>query len=177
MTFEERNLLAAVGVPDAGGAVGRRRHRALAVGVEIRAPHRAGMGAIATAMAVGIDHGERGLCPCASSDGTARLWDAPTGQPIGEPLAGDTGAVVSGAFSPDGARIVTTSGNAAWLWDAATGRLIGKPLVASQNPDVVSVAFSSDSAHIVSVSDRTALGRRDRPANRRAARSRSYRRP
>ena len=37
-----------------------------------------------------------------SDDGTVRLWDADTGQPVGEPLTGHTDAVSSVAFSPDG---------------------------------------------------------------------------
>ena len=43
----------------------------------------------------------------ASEDRTARLWDAETGKPIGEPLKGHQGLVSSAAFSPDGKRIVT----------------------------------------------------------------------
>jgi hypothetical protein len=34
MAFQQGNLLAGVGVPDAGGAVVRRRHHARAVGAE-----------------------------------------------------------------------------------------------------------------------------------------------
>ena len=45
----------------------------------------------------------------ASGDKTARIWDAATGQPIGEPLKGHEDAVYSAAFSPDGKRIVTAS--------------------------------------------------------------------
>ena len=45
----------------------------------------------------------------ASSDKTARLWDAESGKQIGEPLTGHTDAVMSAAFSPDGKRIVTAS--------------------------------------------------------------------
>ena len=45
----------------------------------------------------------------ASRDKTARLWDAASGKPIGDPLKGHDGGVVSAAFSPDGKRIVTAS--------------------------------------------------------------------
>ena len=45
----------------------------------------------------------------ASDDKTARVWDAETGKPIGEPLKGHEDAVSSAAFSPDGKRIVTAS--------------------------------------------------------------------
>ena len=38
-----------------------------------------------------------------------QLWDANTGQPIGQPLTGHTDWVYSVAFSPDGARIVSGS--------------------------------------------------------------------
>ena len=59
----------------------------------------------------------------ASSDKTARLWDAETGKPIGEPLRGHEDDVRSAAFSPDGKRIVTASDDkTARLWDAATGK-------------------------------------------------------
>ena len=44
-----------------------------------------------------------------SVDNTVRLWDADTGQPIGQPLTGHTDAVCSVAFSPDGQRIVSGS--------------------------------------------------------------------
>src|SRR5262249_22928924 len=37
----------------------------------------------------------------ASADKTARLWDAETGKPIGEPLTSHADVVVSAAFSPD----------------------------------------------------------------------------
>ena len=64
----------------------------------------------------------------ASSDKTARVWDAATGAPIGKPLQHE-GAVNSAAFSPDGTRVVTASADkTARVWDAATGAPIGKPL-------------------------------------------------
>jgi WD40 repeat protein len=43
-----------------------------------------------------------------SSDGTARIWDAATGQPLAV-LIGHDGSVRAAAFSPDGRRIVTAS--------------------------------------------------------------------
>ena len=65
----------------------------------------------------------------ASVDKTARLWDAETGKPIGEPLKGHADSVSSAAFSPDGKRIVTASEDkTARLWDAETGKPIGEPL-------------------------------------------------
>jgi WD40 repeat protein len=52
-----------------------------------------------------------------SMDGTARLWDARTGRPIGTPLH-HRGRVRAVAFSPDGRRILTACGdNTARLWD------------------------------------------------------------
>ena len=65
----------------------------------------------------------------ASEDKTARVWDAASGQPIGEPLKGHEDGVTSAAFSPDGKRIVTASWDkTARIWDAATGKPIGEPL-------------------------------------------------
>ena len=58
-----------------------------------------------------------------------RLWDADTGQPIGQPLTGHTDEVRSVAFSPDGHRIVSGSRDkTVRLWDADTGQPIGQPL-------------------------------------------------
>ncbi|KZT50330.1 hypothetical protein CALCODRAFT_444774, partial [Calocera cornea HHB12733] len=40
---------------------------------------------------------------------TVRVWDAVTGQPIGDPLVGHEDWVTSVAFSPEGSRIVSGS--------------------------------------------------------------------
>jgi len=93
----------------------------------------------------------------ASSDKTARIWDAATGKAIGEPLKGHEGAVWSAAFSPDGKRVVTASDDKmARMWDAASGKAIGEPLKGHES-GVLSAAFSPDGQRIVTSSgDRTA---------------------
>jgi WD domain, G-beta repeat len=66
------------------------------------------------------------------------------------------GRVVSAAFSPDGARVVTASGDdTARVWDAETGAPIGKPM---QHKDTVfGAAFSPDGKRVVTASqDKTA---------------------
>jgi WD domain, G-beta repeat len=89
----------------------------------------------------------------ASKDKTARVWDAATGQLIGEPLRGHSGDVRSAAFSPDGQRIVTASKDkTARIWDAATGQPIGEPLKGHEF-GAYSAAFSPDGARIVTASD------------------------
>ena len=91
--------------------------------------------------------------PPAADDNTVRLWDADTGQPIGQPLTGHTDAVCSVAFSPDGKRIVSGVGDkTVRLWDADTGQPIGQPLT-GHTDSVNSVAFSPDGKRIASGSD------------------------
>ena len=68
-------------------------------------------------------------------------------QPV---LAAHTSWVTSVAFSPDGARIASGSGdNTIRLWDAKTGAAIGEPL-RGHTDWVRSVAFSPDGAQIAS---------------------------
>jgi tetratricopeptide (TPR) repeat protein len=77
-----------------------------------------------------------------SHDHTARLWDAASGEPIGQPLV-HSRAVWSVAFSPDGKTVLTGSQDrTARLWDAASGRPLGSPM---NHPDPVNaVTFSPD---------------------------------
>jgi WD40 repeat protein len=78
--------------------------------------------------------------------GEARLWDAATGQPIGQPLRHFAPSTIRAVtFSPDGKTFLTGGGDvsgAARLWDAATGKPRGEPL---PHPGPVrAVAFSPD---------------------------------
>ena len=57
----------------------------------------------------------------ASYDKTARLWDAATGKPLGEPLRHDA-RVNAVAFSPDGMKIATASGDVQNRCGPALGR-------------------------------------------------------
>ncbi|MFM8218498.1 MAG: WD40 repeat domain-containing protein, partial [Planctomycetaceae bacterium] len=57
----------------------------------------------------------------ASRDGTARIWEASSGQPL-QILHGHTEFLIGAAFSRDGRRVVTTSADTtARVWDATTG--------------------------------------------------------
>src|SRR5207244_1315161 len=90
-----------------------------------------------------------------SSDKTARVWDAASGKPIGEPMKHED-TVMSAQFSPDGQRLVTASDdNTARLWDAASGKPIGEPM--KHEEGVTSAQFSPDGQRVVTASgDKTA---------------------
>ncbi|KAG2153489.1 uncharacterized protein EDB93DRAFT_1135178, partial [Suillus bovinus] len=60
------------------------------------------------------------------------MWDAATGQPLGEPLKGHTGYVWSVSFSPDGTRIASGSDdNTVRMW----GVVKVQPSPKSRDPD------------------------------------------
>ena len=86
----------------------------------------------------------------ASRDSTARLSDARTGEPVGEPMKHE-GPVDSAGFSPDGARIVTASrGGTARLWDVRAGRAFHKPM--KHRGRVFFAQFSPDGERVVTAS-------------------------
>jgi WD40 repeat protein/tRNA A-37 threonylcarbamoyl transferase component Bud32 len=87
----------------------------------------------------------------ASSDRTARIWDARTGQQIGMALQHQSW-VRSASFSPDGLWVVTASADrTARISDAYTGRQSGEPL--RHDSEVFSASFSPDGLRIVTASD------------------------
>ena len=80
------------------------------------------------------------------ADGTARLWDAATGQPLGTPFLHQE-LVRSLAFSRDGKRIITIGASMIRVWDCATGRPIGERIVHRDHDQ--SVAISPDGRTIL----------------------------
>ena len=85
-----------------------------------------------------------------SRDTTVRLWDADTGQQIGQPMTRHRDVVRSVAFSPDGKRIVSGSlDNTVRVWNVDTGPLVvGEPRGGQHTEGVLDVAFSPDSRHV-----------------------------
>ncbi|KAJ7613314.1 WD40-repeat-containing domain protein [Mycena polygramma] len=88
-----------------------------------------------------------------SDDRTVRIWDAESGEQLGDLLEGHTDEVNSVTFSPDGKHIVSGSTDKmVRIWDAESGEQLGDPLE-GHTRWVKSVAFSPDGKHIVSGSD------------------------
>ena len=84
-----------------------------------------------SSIAVGRGPGGRTVLACGCEDGTVRLWDPATGDPIGQPLTGHDGPVLDVAFAQSGDRARLVSGGSdgtVRLWDAVTGEAIGAPL-------------------------------------------------
>ncbi len=79
-----------------------------------------------------------------------RLWDANTGQALGQPMRHEA-ALKSAQFSPNGRWLVTASDDGtARLWDASTGQAVGEPM--KHEDAVVSAQFSPDGRRVVTAS-------------------------
>ena len=84
------------------------------------------------------------------NDGTVRLWNVDTCQPLGEPLTGHRDTVRSVAFAPDGKTLASGGDDrAARLWDIDTRQPLGEPL-SDHDKAVWSVAFAPDGKTLAS---------------------------
>jgi eukaryotic-like serine/threonine-protein kinase len=82
-----------------------------------------------------------------SDDGTARVWDPVSGDPLGLPLV-HGGPIKALAYSHDGKTIATASEDqTARLWNTASGLVRGE--VMSHRGPVTSLAFTSDDTSLV----------------------------
>jgi WD40 repeat protein len=87
------------------------------------------------------------LLAAPDGNGTVRLWNPATGQPVGTPLqatSAQTGPnnMVAVAYSPNGQLLASAGGDGTVrLWNPATGQPVGTALQISPN-SVDAVAFS-----------------------------------
>ena len=86
----------------------------------------------------------------ASTDKTARIWDAGTGAQLAL-LSGHGDRVISATYSPDGTRIATASADkTARIWDARTGAELA--VLSGHGDRVISAAYAPDGTRIVTAS-------------------------
>jgi len=93
-----------------------------------------------------------------SYDGTTKVWDVLTDKKLLTLREDDGGQIISMAFSPDGTQIVTainanSGSREGWasIWDVSTGKKLF--ILRGHTTYIESVAFSSDSTHIITTGD------------------------
>lgn len=105
----------------------------------------------------------------ASSDRSARVWNAFTGQPLTPPLW-HKGAVADAVFTPDGRRVATlTHDGEVRLWDATTGEPITASLAHAHRYDAGNLSFSPDGQRLLIATGADAVFIREFPKNQAAA--------
>ncbi len=148
----DRALLAGLQAVRTADSVKRRREAGELAGSfeDLRATIRHGSAVTAVAFSPG---GKTVLT--GGFDGTARLSNAETGEPIGQPIR-HTKMVGAVAFSPDGKTVLTGGDDRmARLWSAETGEPIGQPM--RHGGRVVVLTFSSDGKTVLTASEDKAV--------------------
>jgi WD40 repeat protein/DNA-binding SARP family transcriptional activator len=85
--------------------------------------------------------------------GRAQLWSTETWKPVGRPLEGQEGRILTLDFSRDGRTLASASEDGTVvLWDVDTRTPVGAPLAFETNA-WVSAAFTPDGSHLFAVSD------------------------
>ena len=88
----------------------------------------------------------------ASADGTARIWDAASGNELLSVKGSSSGVAWSAVFSPDGKTLVTTGQDGmVRLWDAGTGELFSS--LSGHREDVFLARFSPNGDRLATVSN------------------------
>jgi len=90
----------------------------------------------------------------ASKDGTAALWEVPSGErltPLRGPLTGDAESLNDVSISPDGIHLATTSDSTVRLWDISTGK--GLATLSGHRKPVTSLTFSPDGTRLATASE------------------------
>ena len=86
--------------------------------------------------------------------GRGQLWSTETWKPVGRPLEGHEGRILTLDFSRDGRTLASASEDGTVvLWDVDTRTPIGSPLTVDADA-WVSAAFTPDGSHLFAVSDR-----------------------
>ncbi|KAI0031779.1 WD40 repeat-like protein, partial [Vararia minispora EC-137] len=85
-------------------------------------------------------------------DSSVRIWDADTGEAVGNPFLGHTSLVWSVAYSPDGSFIISGADDGSvCIWDARTSETVCEP-IHGHSKGVYTVSFSPDNKHALSAS-------------------------
>jgi WD40 repeat protein len=88
------------------------------------------------------------------SDGTARIWDLTTQQPIGNPMTGHQGGIRGVATGELDGRPIVVTGGSDWtvrIWDLTTQQPIGNPMTGHQGV-VLGLASDHMGGHPIAVS-------------------------
>jgi WD40 repeat protein/DNA-binding SARP family transcriptional activator len=89
------------------------------------------------------------LLASGDQSGDVILWDVAHGRPLGRPLGGHNGLVLSVSFDPTAKTLVTVSSDGKFrLWDVASRKLIGAPLPGSDAGGWGT--FFPDGKHVIS---------------------------